>query len=291
MTPYESAQTQSNSLHPETQAVKPIDLYDDNTSKLFDVYDQNKFLFIFLLCLIVTIANIMETWTLIGFLLPMDWILFAASLFLVWQWAWLMLFVVFIVCVISTCIWDFLWYYTWYKLGSKLYDRPDTRYFKKKYLLEWQDYFKKYGERVFYIGRFISIGSVMPTLLGAFKMNLLSFLTHSFLSSVIWVLTIMVPTALIWIIRPTATSDWRVIWFLTIVVYTMPEIVAWLILFKEPAKEYFDRLKWAQTEINQIRESFGDIADSVIDIFNKVKNWQDQTAWCTETWQSKEGNV
>jgi hypothetical protein len=137
MTPYESAQTQSNSQYPETQAVKPVNLYDNNTSKLFDVYDQNKFLFIFLLCLIVSIANIMETWTLIGFLLPMDWILFAASLFLVWQWAWLMLFVVFIVCVISTCVWDFLWYYTWYKLGSKLYDRPDTRYFKKKYLLEW----------------------------------------------------------------------------------------------------------------------------------------------------------
>jgi hypothetical protein len=88
----------------------------------------------------------------------------------------------------------------------------------------------------------------------------------------------MVPTALIGIIRPSATSDWRVIWFLTIIVYTMPEIVAWLILFKEPAKEYFDRLKWAQTEINQIRESFGDIADSVIDIFNKVKNWPDQAS-------------
>jgi hypothetical protein len=86
----------------------------------------------------------------------------------------------------------------------------------------------------------------------------------------------MVPTALIWIIWPSATSDWRVIWILTIIVYTMPEIVAWLILFKEPAKEYFDRLKWAQAEITQIRESFGDIADSVIDIFNKVKNWPDQ---------------
>ena len=61
MTPFESTQEPTNSQYPETQAVKPVDVYDDSTSKLFDVYDQNKFLFIFLLCLVVSVANIMET--------------------------------------------------------------------------------------------------------------------------------------------------------------------------------------------------------------------------------------
>jgi len=57
----------------------------------------------------------------------------------------------FLFCVFSTVLGDMLGYRWAGALGEKLYDRPDTRYFKKKYLYRAQAYFEKFSDKALYI--------------------------------------------------------------------------------------------------------------------------------------------
>jgi len=77
--------------------------------------------------------------------------------------------------VIATIVGDFIGYYSSSKVGDALYNKPDTRYFKKKHLYSAQAALEKYGDKIFYIGKFLHIRSFLPILAGIGHMNIVRF--------------------------------------------------------------------------------------------------------------------
>lgn len=91
------------------------------------------------LVVIVILAGIIETGTFFGIILPSDIILSASVLALVSLGKRWMVALITVLSIVFTVVGDQLGYYTGFKLGSGLYDRKDTWYFKKKYLLQAQE--------------------------------------------------------------------------------------------------------------------------------------------------------
>jgi membrane-associated protein len=222
--------------------------------------------------LIIVIGNVLETGTFFGFLVPVDVLLFT-SWTILWANArrWSALFM-FTFCVFSTTAWDLLWYRWAQKLGDALYDRPDTSFFKKKYLYSAQAYFEKYSEKALYIWRFIVIGSFLPMLAWVARMNIVRFVFHSILSASIWTAATFVPSLIIGAIWPSITTSWWlvVLWF---VVFTVTEMIAWVVLFNQDIKQIAARIRESHEQFAAIKSHVVAIKDQVGDIAQFVVKW------------------
>lgn len=84
-------------------------------------------------------------------MVPVDVLLFTSGTILGANARWWSAIFMFLFCVFSTTAGDLLGYRWAGKLGEKLYERPDTWFFKKKYLYNAQAYFEKYSEKALYI--------------------------------------------------------------------------------------------------------------------------------------------
>ena len=220
------------------------------------------------LVVIVILAGIVETGTFFGIILPSDIILSASVLALVSLGKRWMVVLITLLSIIFTIVGDQLGYYTGFKLGSSLYDRPDTRYFKKKYLLQAQEALQTWGEKFLYVGRYVGFGGILPTIYGMMKWERAKFLKVSVLSAIMWKLSIIVPLILLILIFPSLKSRYAL---LLILAAAVPEIIWWIMLLKPQAEKYFERISAAKQEISAIRESFNTIGQSVGDIRSKVK--------------------
>lgn len=165
-----------------------------------------------------------------------------------------------------TIVWDHLGYLAGKKLGSTLYDKPDTWYFKKKFFLDAQDSFIKRGDKMLYIGRYLSVGWFLPTLCGVMGMDQSKFTRLSILSAMMRKLSLVIPMSLIMLIFPGIK-----VWLLILLIFTLPEIVGWIMLFMPKAHEYAEKLKWAKAQIDAIRTDWSHIKSQVGDVVDILK--------------------
>ena len=191
---------------------------------------------------IIVIGNVLETGTFFWFLVPVDILLFTSGTILGANARWRSAIFMFLFCVLSTVGGDLLWYRWAGKLGEKLYDRPDTWFFKKKYLYNAQAYFEKYSEKALYIWRFIVIGSFLPMLAWVARMNIIRFTIHSILSAAIWTAATFIPSLIIGAIWPDITTSWWLI-VLGFLVFTVTEMIAWVVLFNQDIKQITTRIR------------------------------------------------
>lgn len=160
-----------------------IDLFLNLLHQIYDVKSLIAWGGLLLICIIVFV----ETGLLFGFFLPGDsllvtaGILAAADVLSLWQ---LLLFVP--LCAIAG---DQLNYYMGRKAGDFLYQRPDSMFFKKKYLLRAHEFYEKYGAKTIVLARFVPIvRTFAPAVAGAAKMNYRTFITYNIAGGVLWVL-------------------------------------------------------------------------------------------------------
>lgn len=72
-------------------------------------------------------------------------------------------------------------------VGPSLWRRPDSRFFKKKYLLQTRSFFKEHGTRTIFLARFIPvIRTFAPILAGVSEMQYQTFFFYNALGAVIW---------------------------------------------------------------------------------------------------------
>lgn len=215
--------------------------------------------------LIIVIGNILETGTFFWFLVPVDVLLFTSWTILWANARWWSALFMFTFCVLSTTAWDLLGYRWAQKLWDALYDRPDTWFFKKKYLYSAQAYFEKYSEKALYIWRFIVIGSFLPMLAWVARMNIVRFVFHSILSASIWAAATFVPSLIIWAIWPSITTSWWlvVLWFM---VFTVTEMIAWVVLFNQDIKQITARIRQSHEQFAAIKHHMWQIKEQVSDI-------------------------
>ncbi|MDB5183693.1 MAG: conserved rane protein of unknown function [Candidatus Saccharibacteria bacterium] len=128
-----------------------------------------------------------ETGLLIGFFLPGDTLLFTAGFLaqakvLPIEIQWLALGV-FVAAVAG----DSVGYLFGSKVGRKLYDRENSRFFKKTHLETAEKFYQKYGNSTILIARFWpTVRTFAPIVAGASKMKYSNFIFFNVLGALIW---------------------------------------------------------------------------------------------------------
>lgn len=131
-----------------------------------------------------------ETGLLIGFFLPGDSLLFVAGFLAspaggsVYSIFWLN------VCVIiAAIVGDALGYWIGYKAGPPLFNRPDSRFFRREHLLAAHDFYERHGGKTIILARFMPIiRTFAPVVAGAAKMRYRAFAAYNVVGGIGWVL-------------------------------------------------------------------------------------------------------
>jgi membrane-associated protein len=128
-----------------------------------------------------------ESGLLIGFFLPGDSLLFTAG-FLVHQNIFtinihLFVFLLFVAAVLG----DSTGYAFGSRLGRKLFERENSRFFRKENLVRAENFYKKHGAKTIVLARFIPvIRTFAPIVAGMSSMRYRTFLAYNVIGAFIW---------------------------------------------------------------------------------------------------------
>lgn len=76
------------------------------------------------------------------------------------------------------------------KTGPKIFNRPDSRFFKKKYAMEAHDFYQRHGGKAIFLARFIPIlRTFVPFIAGVADMNYRHFVIYNIFGGIFWVLS------------------------------------------------------------------------------------------------------
>jgi membrane-associated protein len=77
-------------------------------------------------------------------------------------------------------------------IGPRVYDRPDSRWFRKEHLRRTQEFYDKYGGVTIIIGRFVPIiRTFAPFLAGVAGMSYRRFLSYNVIGAIAWIASLV----------------------------------------------------------------------------------------------------
>ena len=118
--------------------------------------------------------------------LPGDSILFIAGT--VVAVAGLHIHILVAVLVIAAILGDSVNYAVGHYVGPRVFHKPDSRWFKREYLLRTQAFYDKYGGITIIIGRFVPIiRTFAPFLAGVAGMTYPRFLSYNVVGAIAWI--------------------------------------------------------------------------------------------------------
>lgn len=122
-----------------------------------------------------------------GFFLPGDSLLFTAG-FLASQ-GYLNFPVLAILCVAGAILGDSVGYWSGKKFGKLLFQKEDSRFFKKKHLIAAKNFYEKHGGKAIIIARFMPfVRTFAPIVAGTAEMTYRKFLTYNVIGGLLWAL-------------------------------------------------------------------------------------------------------
>jgi len=126
-----------------------------------------------------------ESGTIIGFLLPGASLLFTAG-FLSSQGI-LDIRIIIPLVAVAAILGDNASYWLGAKVGIHLFDRPDSRFFKRSHLERTRRFYAQYGSRMILFARFIPmVRTFAPVLAGVAGMNYRVFMFYNVIGGVLW---------------------------------------------------------------------------------------------------------
>ncbi|WP_018686643.1 VTT domain-containing protein [Actinokineospora enzanensis] len=137
-----------------------------------------------ILCLII----FAECGLLLGFFLPGDSLLFTAGLFATLDKLSAPLWLVLVLLTVCAFVGNVVGYFIGAKVGPALFDKPDSRLFKREHVDKTHAFFEKYGPRAIVLARFVPIVRTFITAIaGVGQMDRKKFFTYSAVGAVLWV--------------------------------------------------------------------------------------------------------
>ena len=92
------------------------------------------------------------------------------------------------VLIAAAILGDSLNYAVGHYIGPRIYDKPDSRWFKQAHLRRTQAFYDKYGGITIIIGRFVPIiRTFAPFLAGVAGMTYRRFLSYNVIGGVLWI--------------------------------------------------------------------------------------------------------
>ena len=141
-----------------------------------------------------------ETGLFAGFFLPGDSLLFLAGIYsrelieniLIIDNDFVNVILLATLVALSGILGNIVGYWFGSKSGYYLYNKEDSIWFKKKYLVQSKDFFEKYGGKAIIFARFLPIfRTFAPIVAGIVSMERKKFMFYNILSSFIWSYTLI----------------------------------------------------------------------------------------------------
>jgi membrane-associated protein len=142
---------------------------------------------------IVAIIIFAECGILIGFLLPGDTLLFPLGLFIARGVVHTPLWLACVIMAACAIAGNVVGYWVGYALGPKLFNKPDSRLFKREYVDRTHAFFERYGTAAIFLGRFVPIVRTFVTAVaGVGRMAPGRYFAVSVAGGVVWAAGIVV---------------------------------------------------------------------------------------------------
>jgi membrane-associated protein len=127
-----------------------------------------------------------ETGLLIGFFLPGDSLLFTAGFLAAGGHLNITLLLVLVTA--AAIVGDQVGYLIGYKTGARIFQREDSRFFKREHLLRTQAFYEKHGGKTIILARFVPIvRTFAPVVAGVAMMEYRRFVTYNVVGGFGWV--------------------------------------------------------------------------------------------------------
>ena len=128
-----------------------------------------------------------ETGLLIGFFLPGDSLLFTAGLLVAEGTFDIPLWVLLVTVPLAAIAGDQVGYMIGSRFGPGIFDRPDSRLFKREHLTRAEAFFDRHGPKTIVLARFVPIvRTFVPVVAGASNMHHRRFTTYNVIGGVAW---------------------------------------------------------------------------------------------------------
>jgi len=129
-----------------------------------------------------------ETGLFFGFFLPGDYLLFLAGMFVATGKLDVTIYMLIIGLIAAAVSGNFVGYWFGLKTGPVLYHRPDSFFFKKKYLKAAEVYYHKQGAFALIMGRFIPIvRTFAPIFAGVVRLDYKRFAFYNIAGGILWI--------------------------------------------------------------------------------------------------------
>ena len=132
-----------------------------------------------------------ESGLLIGFFLPGDTLLFTTGLLVQAGKIGIDIRLLVLILFAAAVLGDSVGYAFGNKVGRKLYDKPNSRLFKKAHLEAAEKFYKKYGAKTILLARFVpAVRTFAPVVAGASSMRYRTFLLFNITGAFLWAVCI-----------------------------------------------------------------------------------------------------
>jgi membrane-associated protein len=134
----------------------------------------------------IVLVVFVETGLLFPFL-PGDSLLFTAGMLVALDEITVPLWVLCLALFAAAFLGDQVAYFIGHKVGPRLFNRPDSRFFKQKYIDETHAYFDKYGGRTIILARFVPfVRTYAPVVAGVGQMRYRTFVSYNVIGAFLW---------------------------------------------------------------------------------------------------------
>ena len=132
-----------------------------------------------------------ETGLLVGFFLPGDSFLFTIGV--VAGAGGLDIFTICALLVVASILGDQCGYFLGSRVGVRIFDRPDSRLFKRQYITDTQAFYQKHGGKTLIYAKFVPIiRTFAPFMAGVGRMPYGRFLSFNVVGGLAWVLIVVI---------------------------------------------------------------------------------------------------
>ena len=129
-----------------------------------------------------------ETGLLVGFVFPGDSLLFTVGV--VAGAGQLDIALICLILTVESILGDQSGYFLGYRTGPRIFNRPDSRFFKQEYVRRTQDFYAKYGGKTLIMAKFVPIvRTFAPFMAGVGRMKYSRFFSFNVFGGLGWVIS------------------------------------------------------------------------------------------------------
>ena len=134
-----------------------------------------------------------ETGLLVGFFLPGDSLLFVAGTLCAitlpgHETPILNIMVLIPLLCVAAIVGDATGYFIGRKVGPKLFNRPDSRFFKREHVTKTEEFYAKHGPKTIVLARFVPfVRTFAPTVAGVAQMEYSKFALYNIVGGIGWI--------------------------------------------------------------------------------------------------------